>query len=58
MSSRTRAIGAFFTVMAIFVVAARPALADHKPASSIPAEALIQAADFAASLRHRLRRNP
>ena len=50
MSQPPRAIGAFFTVMAIFVVAARPALADHKPASSIPAEALIQAADFAASL--------
>ena len=50
MSIRGRAIGAFFTVVAIVVVAARPALADHKPAASIPAEALVQPADFAATL--------
>ena len=50
MSTRTRVIGAFFTFLAIFVAAAGPAWADHKPASSIPAGVLVQPADFAASL--------
>ena len=50
MAKRTRALGALFTAFAILILPARPALADHKPASSIPAEALVQPADFAATL--------
>lgn len=50
MSTRTRATGALLTAFAILVGATGPALADHKPASSIPAAALVQPADFAAAL--------
>ena len=50
MVKRSRFVKVFLTGFALLVVAARPAWADHKPASSIPAEALIQPADFAASL--------
>jgi rhodanese-related sulfurtransferase len=37
-------------MLAIFSGAAGPALADHKPAASIPAAALMQPAEFAATL--------
>lgn len=50
MSTRTSTIGALLSVLAILVSAAEPALADHKPAASIPAAALIQPAEFAATL--------
>jgi thiosulfate/3-mercaptopyruvate sulfurtransferase len=50
MFPRIRTIGALFTVLAIFIGATKPALADHKPASSIPPAALIQPASFAATL--------
>jgi len=47
---RTRAIGALIAFLAVAAGASGPALADHKPASSIPAQALVEPADFAASL--------
>lgn len=50
MSTRTSAIGALLSVLAILIGATGPALADHKPAASIPTAALIQPADFAATL--------
>lgn len=50
MSTRTSAIGALLSVVAILIGATGPALADHKPAASIPTAALIQPADFAATL--------
>jgi len=50
MSTRTSSIGAVLSVLAILIGAAGPVLADHKPAASIPAAALIQPADFAATL--------
>jgi len=50
MSTRTRASGAVCTALAFLLLAAGPALAAHKPATSIPAEALVQPADFAATL--------
>jgi len=50
MSTRTSAIGALFGVVAILIGTAGPARADHKPAASIPTAALIQPADFAATL--------
>ena len=50
MSTRTSAVGALRGILAILVGAAGPVLADHKPASSIPTAALIQPADFAATL--------
>jgi rhodanese-related sulfurtransferase len=50
MTHRTRAIGALVTAFAMAIGASGPALADHKPASSIPAQALVEPADFAASL--------
>jgi len=50
MSTRSSSIGAVLGVVAILIGAAGPVLADHKPAASIPAAALIQPADFAATL--------
>jgi len=50
MSSHPRTTGALYAALTILLLAAGPALADHKPASSIPAEALVEAADFAAAL--------
>jgi thiosulfate/3-mercaptopyruvate sulfurtransferase len=50
MSTHTRAIGAVLGVLAILTGGAGPVLADHKPAASIPTAALIQPADFAATL--------
>ena len=50
MSTHTSAIGAVLSVLAILIGAAGPVLADHKPAASIPTAALIQPADFAATL--------
>ncbi|HMK87951.1 MAG TPA: rhodanese-like domain-containing protein [Steroidobacteraceae bacterium] len=50
MSTHTSAIGALLGVFTILIGGAVPALADHKPAASIPTAALIQPADFAATL--------
>ena len=50
MSTRTSAVGALLSILGILVGAATAALADHKPAASIPTGALIQPADFAATL--------
>ena len=50
MSTRTSAVGALLFILAILIGAVGPALADHKPAASIPTAALIQPADFAATL--------
>lgn len=50
MNPCTRALGALLTVIAFTVGASAPARADHKPASSIPAAALVEPADVAASL--------
>lgn len=50
MSTRASAIGALLSFLAILIGAAGPARADHKPAASIPTAALIQPADFAATL--------
>ena len=50
MSTRTSASGSVLSVLAILIGAAGPVLADHKPAASIPTAALIQPADFAATL--------
>lgn len=49
MSIRTSTVPAFLTCFWILAAAA-PALAEHKPASSIPAADLVQPADFAAAL--------
>ena len=49
MSIRTSKVSAFLTCVWIFACAAT-ALAEHKPAASIPATDLIQPADFAAAL--------
>lgn len=50
MSIRMRAIGALFSVVAVLTGTTGAALADHEPASSIPAAALLQPASFAATL--------
>jgi hypothetical protein len=50
MSTRTRAIGVLIAATTILGLAAQPALADHKPASSIPEIDLIQPSDFAGTL--------
>jgi len=50
LSTRTSAVGALLFILAILIGAVGPALADHKPAASIPTAALIQPADFAATL--------
>jgi len=50
MNIRARALTALFVALAIALGASGPARADHKPASSIPAEALVNPADFAATL--------
>jgi len=50
LSTRTSAVGALLGILAILIGAAGRVLADHKPASSIPTAALIQPADFAATL--------
>jgi thiosulfate/3-mercaptopyruvate sulfurtransferase len=50
MSTRTSASGSVLSVLAILIGAAGPVLAGHKPAASIPTAALIQPADFAATL--------
>jgi len=44
------AIASFLGVIAIAISAVHPAWAEHKPAASIPASALIEPADFAATL--------
>ncbi|MEO7207418.1 MAG: rhodanese-like domain-containing protein [Steroidobacteraceae bacterium] len=49
MSTRTNT--AFMTCIWILACAATPAMAEHKPAASIPAADLIQPADFAAALK-------
>lgn len=51
MSTRTSAIAAWLGIVTILIGAAAPARADHKPAASIPAAALIEPADFAAALK-------
>lgn len=48
MSTRTSAVSALFLAI---LIGAAPARADHKPAASIPAAALIEPADFAATLK-------
>ena len=50
MSTRTSAVGALLSILVILVGAAGPVLADHKRAASIPTAALVQPADFAATL--------
>jgi hypothetical protein len=50
MSIRVRIPGVLFAALAILGLSARPALADHKPASSIPETDLIQPSDFAGTL--------
>ena len=50
MSTRTHATGAALTALAMLIGTSHLALADRKPASSIPAAALVQPADFAATL--------
>jgi rhodanese-related sulfurtransferase len=50
MYIRTRAICAMLAVISTFTGTCNPALADHKPAASIPASALVQPAEFAATL--------
>ena len=50
MSTRTSVVGALLGILAILAGAAGPVLADHKPAASIPTAALIQPADFTATL--------
>jgi rhodanese-related sulfurtransferase len=50
LSTPTSAVGTLLSVLAVLSGAAQPALADHKPAASIPTAALIQPADFAATL--------
>jgi len=50
MTQGTRALGALLTVIALTFGASAPARADHKPASSIPAAALVEPADVAAGL--------
>ena len=50
MFIRTRTAAAFLNCLWILACAA-PALAEHKPAASIPAADLIEPADFAASLK-------
>ena len=51
MSIRTSTIPAFLTCLWILACAVTPALAQHKPAASIPAADLIQPADFATALK-------
>ena len=51
MPIRTSTVAKFLTCLWILVGAAAPAVADHKPASSIPTAALLQPADFAAALQ-------
>lgn len=50
MSIRPRTIYAVFTVVSFFLATINSALADPRAASSIPAAALVQPADFAATL--------
>ena len=50
MSTRTSVVSALLSTLAILAGAAGPVLADHKPAASLPAAALMQPADFAATL--------
>lgn len=51
LSARAQAGSALLGILAILVGAAGPVLADQKPAASIPTAALVQPADFAATLR-------
>ena len=46
MSIRTSTTPAFLTCLWILACAVTPALAQHRPAASIPAADLIQPADF------------
>lgn len=50
MPPRSRRIAAPILVFAVLLGAGVPAYADHKPASSIPADVLVEPADFAAAL--------
>ena len=50
MPNRSRRLGALVAAFAVAIAVAVPAWADHKPASSIPAQALVEPADVAASL--------
>ncbi len=50
MSTRTQATVAALSVLAMLIGTSNLALADRRPASSIPAAALVQPADFAATL--------
>jgi rhodanese-related sulfurtransferase len=47
---RARAVGAVLCVLSVFIGSGNFALADGRPASSIPAQALVQPSDFAAAL--------
>jgi rhodanese-related sulfurtransferase len=51
MPIRKSTVPAFMTCLWILACAATPALAEHKPAASIPAADLIQPGDFAAALQ-------
>jgi len=51
MPIRTSTIPAFLTCLWILACAVTPALAQHKPAASIPAADLTQPADFAIALK-------
>jgi rhodanese-related sulfurtransferase len=51
MSIRLGAVAALLAAIGALSGAAAPALADHKPAASIPSADLIQPADFAATLK-------
>ena len=57
MSTRTKMVAACLSGLVVLTCMALPALA-HKPASSIPASALIQPADFAAALQKPGARKP
>lgn len=58
LSTRARAVRALLSILALLIAAAGPALADHKRAASIPTAALIQPADFAATLNASPTRKP
>jgi thiosulfate/3-mercaptopyruvate sulfurtransferase len=51
MGSTSRMAGSLFAALLLALVTASAALADHKHASTIPAAALIEPADFAAALK-------
>lgn len=55
MPLRMSTASTLLTALWILACASTPALAQHKPAASIPAADLIQPADFAAALRSKAR---